>query len=456
MEPLQNSILVVDDELSIRESFKLILEGNYFIHLAATGESALKKLVDEKIDVIFLDVRMPGLNGLETLKRIKEIEPAVEVVMVTAVNDVQKAGEAIRAGAADYVVKPFDVAKINNMVETVLKKKAIAKDSKGIRKEAEYLMGTANLIGNSDKMQKIISHVDKIAKSNANLLITGPAGTEKETIANVILKKSHHNNQVLVVENIQPNQNASKLKELFFGKGTGSSTVSLEKQTGILEKASGGILFINNIDNLPQDFQVTLSKVLSTKQFNRQDYSTPIKFNCRIIAATLKDLEALCKEGKFERLLLTELSQEKIKLPPLKARSTDIPLLVNSYVEELKIKYSKKITGLTKDALDILSSYKYPGNLLELKALVELLVLQTQNELIQTDEIPIEVLISSPTFYGSNEGKDLTYDEMQKSFERNFISQMLEKTSKDVKKTAQLLGIAPRVLSTKMETLGIN
>ena len=455
MEPLKNSILVVDDELSIRESFSLILEDNYLIHLSASGESALKKLVDEKIDVIFLDVRMPGLNGLETLKRIKEIDTTVEVIMVTAVNDVQKAGEAIRSGAADYVVKPFDVAKIINMVETVLKKRAIAHDSKGVRKEAEQLISDTNLVGNSDKIQALKSHVERIAKTNSNLLIMGPPGTEKEAVAHSILKKSQQNNKTLIIENIPLNASPQKMKEMFFGKGSGSSTVSLEKQVGLFEKATGGLLLINNVENLPLDFQATLSKVISTQQFNRQDYSSPIKFNCRIIATTAVDLEALAKENKFERLLLTEISHEKMELPPLKARSTDIPLLINSYIEELKIKFSKKITGLTKDALDILSAYSFPGNLLELKALVELLVLQTQNELIQTDELPIELLVSSPTFYGSNEGKDLTYDEMQKSFERTFISQILEKTNKDVKKTSQLLGIAPRVLSTKMETLGI-
>jgi DNA-binding NtrC family response regulator len=163
MEKPKGTILIVDDESSIRESFKLILEGSYQVHLAATGESALKKLADEKIDLIFLDVRMPGMNGLETLKRIKEIDPAVEVVMVTAVNEVQKAGQAIKGGAIDYVIKPFDVVQITNMVETVLKKKAIAKESKDVRQEVEYLERHPILIGNSEKIQAIKNQTSKIA-----------------------------------------------------------------------------------------------------------------------------------------------------------------------------------------------------------------------------------------------------------------------------------------------------
>ncbi|MBU0687636.1 MAG: sigma-54 dependent transcriptional regulator [Candidatus Margulisbacteria bacterium] len=456
MESPKNTILVVDDELSIRESFRLILEGPYALHLAATGESALKKLVDEKIDMVFLDVRMPGMNGLEALKRIKEIDPNVEVVMVTAVNDVQKAGEAIKTGAVNYLIKPFDVVQITNMVANVLKKKAIVKESKNVRQVAQYLISPPELIGSSDKIQLVKNKIDKIAKSAANVLVKGAIGTEKESVARLIQKKSNQNHSVLVVENLKANVSAQKLNALFFGRGTGSSTVSLEKQIGLLEKATDGILFINNIENLPLSFQGVLADTLTNQQFTRQDSSSPIKFNCHLVCATTKDLKKLAEEDKFNKKLLEIIAEETIDLPRLAGRTTDIPLLINEFVEEFKIIHHKKITGLTNEAIDILSSYDFPGNVDELRSMVELLVLKTTNELIQVKELPLEILVGSPSFYGSKEGKDLTYDEMQTSFEKAFIKKTLEKSSGDIKKASRLLGLAPRVLATKIETLGIS
>ncbi|MFA4858727.1 MAG: sigma-54 dependent transcriptional regulator [Candidatus Margulisiibacteriota bacterium] len=456
MNAIKNSILVVDDELSIRESFKLILDGPYTVHLAATGESALKKLADEKIELIFLDVRMPGINGLETLQRIKAIDPQVEVIMVTAVNEVQKAGEAINCGAVDYVIKPFDVNQILKMVETTLKKKAIARTAKNIRQEAEYTLETPSLLGSSEIIGKIKNDIEKIAAGDQPILLQGPAGTEKETIARLILKKSPPDRQSLTLETIPKNISLQKSRELFFGKSTGASTVSLEKQAGLLEKATGGILYINHVENLPLDFQGELAQTLAKGSFLRQDYSHPIKFNCRIIATTEADLKSWCEEGRFDSTLLAAIGTVMIELPPLSLRSTDIPLFINAFIEEFKAKYNKKITGLSSAAVDALSAYPFPGNVLELRALIELLVLNAAKELIDVHDLPIEILLEGGAALGIKDGPDLSYDEMQKSFETRLLKTIWQKTNHDLKRSSYLLGISPRVLSTKMESLGIS
>lgn len=421
------NILVIDDELSIRESFSLILEEKYNVLLAASGEVALKLVADQKLDLAFLDIRMPGMDGLETLKRIKDINPDLEVIMVTALNDVSKASTAVKYGARDYVVKPFDVHHITKLTEQILRKKAILKQGSQAQKKAIRL--PPELIGQNDKIVKIKKTIDQL-KDNERVIILGEDGTEKEVIAQMIHEKSNRRDFPFYTAYLSENTSPQKIKEFFFGWGKGANTAALEAKSGIFEQIKKGTIFINNLEALPAEILETIS----SGEFSRLGSEAKIPIEARLMAGAQGNLPE--KKREFYEYF----SEVTIKLPPLRQRNSDLPLLINHLFEKFIIQYGKEVDVETR-ALEALANYSWPGNTFQLASVIERLILGCQNNNISLEDLPIDILINLAGSPGSN---------FTTAFEKEYIKRIFELNHQNKEKTATFLEITPFLLEAKL------
>ncbi|OGB87871.1 hypothetical protein A3H38_05695 [candidate division WOR-1 bacterium RIFCSPLOWO2_02_FULL_46_20] len=419
-----HNILIVDDEYSIRESFSLILEGTHKILLAASGEVALKTIADQKVDMAFLDIRMPGMNGLETLKRIKEIDPDIEVVMVTAVNDVQKASEAIKLGARDYVIKPFDVDHITKLAQQILRKKSIQQQSEKIQNIAGLKL--PELIGPGEKILAVIKSLGEI-KDHERVLISGETGTEKETIAQIIHAKSSQSTLPYQATQLSSLMTPARIKALLFGWGKGESTVALDAKSGLIEQVKGGTLFIDNIETLPAE----IFKTISSLEFSRSDDSTKIPLKARLICGSSSNLESTMQAF---------FAQAHIQVPALRERNSDIPFLINHFVEQYGTQYGQD-TRISTEALKALNSYTWPGNTQQLASVIKRLVLCSSTGKVDVDDLPLDILLKTSEAAGSN---------FISAFEKEYIRATYKKCGKNKEKAANLLEINPYLLETKL------
>jgi DNA-binding NtrC family response regulator len=411
-----SKILVVDDELSIRESFSLILEGRYKVLLAASGEVALKHITDQKVDLAFLDIRMPGLDGLETLKRIKGIDPDVEVIMVTAVNDIQKASEAIKLGARDYIVKPFDVEAILKMTDQILRRKQLFRDSAEIRRE--FHKKTPQLVGQNAKLLEISRLIEKISSQDLRVLVLGEPGTEKETVASIIHHKSPRSDNPLRFLNLSSRMTAGEIRNRILGQGKGSTIVELERMNGLAEEARGGTLFINSAEYLPP-----MAEDLAAA-------------NLRLIGgSSVLDLADRSRE------LFNYFSEVLIVLPPLRERISDLPLLINYYLEVFNETYGREVKGVAPEVEDILSLHSWPGNIAELEGLLEKIMITIDSEQIGAENLPLDLLVKSAGTPGAN------YTSV---FEQRYVRRVFELSGNNKEKTASVLGINPALIEDKI------
>lgn len=410
-----NKILIVDDEMSIRESFSLILGEKYKVMLAASGEAALKHAAGEKIDLAYLDIRMPGLDGLQTLKRLKEIDPRLEVVMVTAVNDVQKAGEAIKYGARNYLIKPFDVAAILKMTDSILRRKSLLVEGENIQKETDKKQ--IKLVGQTEKIETIFKTVKKIAAKNLRVLILGEPGTEKQAVAELIHENSSRSDRPLLTLDLTDSMTPAEIKNALFGLEKGSTTADLKKTPGLLDEVRGGTLFINHAEYLPPGLLA----------------AQPLE--ARLIAGGPADLAERSKEN------FDYFSEVLLALPPLRERISDLPLLINHFLELFSEEYGKEITGLAPEVEEIFSNYAWPGNTAELKAVLSILVLKADSDRIKTADLPLDLLLKSPGSPGND------YFSV---FENDYIRKVFAETGGDKERAAALLQMNPTLLESKV------
>jgi len=395
------TVLVVDDELSIRESFNLILSDHYRVLTAATGEAGVKYAADESVDLIYLDIRMPGLNGLETLRRIKEIKPEQEVIMVTAVNDLTKASEAIKSGARDYLVKPFDVEKILKMTADLVRRKSLKEETRKVALQAKV----PDLVG---KSAKLTAAREKLKSCKGWALIVSPEGCEREMAARVAAAELLALDLALIPQGAQ----MSKL----FGFSEGGTVADIVAHEGLSSRA--GTLFLDHIELLDPLLQKNL-----------------LHSNVRLIGGTSLNL----KETQFDRELYDKLSEVIVELPPMVERAGDIPQLLEHFLEAANGKYYRRVK-ISSPALEILSAYDYPGNVAELSNLIELLVLSSASDEIA--DLPLNLILAT--------GGVTPLEELYSSYEKKFLGEVLGMAGGDKVKTAQLLGISSQVLETKI------
>ena len=452
----QPSLLVVDDEVGVRESIRLIFGKTFRLSEARSSEEAIRKVAEEMPDVIILDIMMPGGDGLETLKQIKSIHPDGQVIMLTALNTARTAFTAKETGAFDYVTKPFDVDELRLRVERAREKSHLARELERLQEEVGRKYGIENIVGNSKAMLEIYKTVSLVAKRKSTVLITGASGTGKELIARAIHYNSDRRNKPFVVVNCAALPDTLIESELF-GYEKGAFTNAYQRKIGHFESAHGGTLFLDEIGELNHGTQAKLLRAIETETFIRLGGNEESKVDVRIIAASNRDLNKLAKDGGFRADLFYRLNVVSVHLPSLRERRDDIPLLIDHFLKLKARENAIEPKKLTADAIDCLVSYAWPGNVRELENLLERLTILTPHESITLDDLPREMRSAEPVA----PLKDAVLEgarplgEAVDEFERAIILKALKKTRFNQTKAAALLGTSRRVLRYRMEKLQI-
>ena len=451
------SVLIVDDEVGARESLKMILKSDYEVFSAKDAEEAFSQIKVHSPDVILLDIILPDLDGLKVLERIKQNDPDMVVIMITATKTVKTAVEAMKLGAYDYVNKPFDIDELRLIISRSLSTKALEQEVKFRREEMDRSFDFRNIIGNSKLMKDIFKVVKQIADSKSTALIMGESGTGKELISRAIHYNSNRKNYPFVTINCAAIPETLIESELF-GHEKGAFTNAIERKLGRFEVAHQGTLFLDEIGELSLATQAKILRFLEEREFNRVGGSKTIKVDVRLITATNKDLSQMIKKGGFREDLYYRINVVPILIPPLRERTEDIPLLVEHFISKFSIENNKSVKGISKEALDAIMQYEWPGNIRELENLIERVITLTANEYIQLNELPL-LFKSVPRIDGLKEsvldGK-VSFLQAEEEFEREVILDALKKTNYIQSHAAEILGISRRILKYKMDKLGIN
>ena len=442
-------VLIADDEKNMRWILEKNLKSEGFsIICAENGEEAFNLFLDENPDMVILDYKMPKLDGMEVLKRIKKINNSIPVIMITAHGSTDAAVEAMKLGAVDYVSKPFDITELKL---TIFKALNIDK----LNKEIQYLKETSTenfnnkIIGHSKKMIEIFEIMNKIADTNATILITGESGTGKEGIASTIHSKSSRKDKPYITVNCGAIPDTLIESELF-GYEKGAFTGANSRKIGRFDRAEGGTLFLDEIGELSLSLQVKILRVLQEKEFERIGGTEVIKSDVRIIAATNRDIEAMAKNGEFREDLLYRLKVIPINIPPLRERKDDIKPLVEFFIDKFSKETNKGKIIIERDTLDLLEDYDYPGNIRELENLIERLVILSGDGLIKASMLPKEIVkgayaSKNNIFTLPDEGLNL------EELEISLVRQALEKSKGNQTQAAKLLGMSRHALIYRMD-----
>jgi DNA-binding NtrC family response regulator len=451
------SVLIVDDEVGTRESIKMILKHDYEVFLAKDAEEAFLQIKEYSPDVVLLDIILPDIDGLKVLEKIKESDPDVIVIMITATKTIKTAVEAMKLGAYDYVTKPFDIDELRLIISRSLSTQALEKEVKYLRKEIDKSFGFGNIIGKSKTMENIFKVVRQIADSKSTVLIMGESGTGKELISRAIHYNSNRKNFPFVTINCAAIPETLIESELF-GHERGAFTNAIEKKLGRFEIAHHGTLFLDEIGELSASTQAKILRFLEEKEFNRVGGSKTIKVDVRLITATNRDLTQLLKNGEFREDLYYRINVVPIVIPPLRERKEDIHQLLEHFIKKFNAENNKNVKGVSKEGLELMMNYDWPGNVRELENLIERVIALTFNEYIQPNELPFS-LINIPKINGLKEsvlnGK-VSFVEAEEEFEKGIILDALKRANYVQSHAAEMLGISRRILKYKIDKLGIN
>lgn len=445
------TLLIVDDEKSARDGLVRALRRDYRVYAAENGTAALEVLGSHQIDVLLSDVRMPGMDGISLMRRALANNPELTVIILTAYGDVDMAVEAMKHGATDFMTKPINLDKLELVLDRVLKAKKIELENEQLKVQLDNKYGLENIIGRSPAMQEVFDTIRQVANSRATVLIQGESGTGKELVAKAIHQLSPRNNGAFVAVHCAAlSQNL--LESELFGHEKGAFTGAMERRIGRFEKADGGSLFLDEISEIDAAVQVKILRTLEERQIERVGGDTPVDVDARLIAATNRDLKNMVDEGDFREDLFYRLYVVVITLPPLRDRQDDILLLLNHYLSVFKEENGKQIEGFTPAAYEMLSAYEWPGNIRELRNLVERMVVLARGNVLDIGDIPPQVREKAA---GGGEVRldvELTVDEMEK----RMIIQALEKTGGNKTKAAEKLGISRRTLHRKLNQYEIS
>jgi len=446
---MKPKILVADDEIGVTELFKELLKDEYDVIIATNGKDALKLIEEENPALAILDIRMPQKNGLEVLTEINERKIPITVIIVTADKDVNSAIRAMKLGAYDYVIKPFENDKILKIIQNAYEKIKLENEVKVLRSEVRKFSGFENIIGQSKSMQKVYEIMNKVLDNDSTVLIIGESGTGKELVARAIhyngIRKEH---SFIAVDCAAIPE--SLIESELFGHEKGAFTGALQRKIGKFELANKGTLFLDEIGNLKPDIQAKLLRVLQEREFNRVGGNEKIKVDVRIISATNADLESLMKEGKFREDLYYRLNVVPIYLPPLRERKDDIPLLTKFFLEKFNREYNKN-TSIAPSVIDYFLKYNWPGNVRELENVIRRLVVMTNSNLIDVNDLP-ENITGRISIEEKISIGNLTIEEMEK----RLIIETLKNNKFNISKTAKILGITRKTLHNKMSKYNIN
>lgn len=443
------SILIVEDGRSQREMLRdfLISEGHKVTE-AENGEAAIKAVSQNHFDLILLDYKMPGMDGLEVLKEVKKINHEIDVVIITAYGTIETAVEAIKVGAIDYITKPVELEELLILVDRVAERRGLIRENELLKQELGKQGITAEkIIYKSPQMLELINMASRIAASRASVLIQGESGTGKELLARLIHQLSPRVAKPIVVVNCGALQE-NLLESELFGHEKGAYTGAASRRIGRIEEADGGTLFLDEVGELSPAIQVKLLRFLQERDFSRLGSNTSISVDVRIISATNRDLEARVKEGAFREDLFYRLKVVTISLPPLRERKEDLPPLIDHYLEKFARENGKAIRGITAEARDLLLKYDYPGNVRELVNIVERAVVIARDDYITVADLPFrgDAGAGSPDKKSSGSLRD-SLEELEK----RLISEAMARASDNQTKAAELLGMSERMLRYKLK-----
>ena len=444
-------VLVVDDEPAQRELVAGFLRKHGFdVVLAGGGREAVARFKQEPFDLVLTDQRMPDLSGLEVLEAVRSTSPETAVVIITAYGTIETAVSAVKAGAADYLTKPLNLDDLLHRVHRLRERQRLVTENRELREALAERHRVEGIIGDSGRMQEVLSLVRRVAPSDATVLIRGESGTGKELIARALHYASPRAAGPLVKVNCAALAE-SLLEAELFGHEKGAFTGAVASRKGRFEMADGGSIFLDEIGDLPPHLQVKLLRVLQEREFERVGSSRPIKVDVRLLAATHRDLEALVREGRFREDLYYRINVVTIMLPPLRERREDLPPLIEHFLRAFAGKNGKSVRGLTREAREALLRYDYPGNIRELENLIERAVVLTRDDVIGVEDLPLT--LETPASGSGNEAGLIAAVE---GLERRMIREALAKADGTQTRAAELLGISERVLRYKLKKYGLS
>jgi DNA-binding NtrC family response regulator len=437
------SILIVDDEESVTDSLSSwFIEDGYRVESAENAKKALSILESDNFDIILTDLKMPGMDGLELLQRIKALNKDSIIIVMTAFASVDTAVKALKEGAYDYVTKPFDPDDLSHLIRNATKQILLAHENETLKKRVDSLENVEDLIGKSEAIKKVLHEIESVAPTNSSVIITGESGTGKELVARAI----HANSQRKFYPLVSVHCGAlteSLLESELFGHEKGAFTGALYNRKGRFEMADSGTIFLDEIATISQKMQVELLRVLETKQFMRVGGNKEISSDFRVICATNRDLKSMVEKGTFREDLYYRLNVMNIHVPPLRERVEDIPLLVDYFISKYCTSMNKPLITIDPPALKRITGYQFPGNIRELENMIERAIVVGNGKKIVLKDLPF-----------GKDAIDSTVESLD-DFEKAFILQILNKYSWNISRTAQALKVDRVTLYNKIKKYGL-
>ncbi|KPJ71495.1 hypothetical protein AMJ52_08490 [candidate division TA06 bacterium DG_78] len=438
-------ILVVDDEEKQRDLLAGFLrKKGYAVTTLASGKEAIEKNRTTGFDLAILDLKMPEVDGIETITRMREIDPETYFIILTGYGTVESAVEAMRCGAYDYINKPINLDELELLIERIYKEQTLHQELAALRDEIKEDVKFESFVADSKKMKDVLALISRVAKSNSTALLLGQSGTGKELVARLIHEASPRKNNRFIAISCAALPETLLESELF-GYERGAFSGAEKRKIGKFELAHRGTLFLDEIGDLPLSIQVKLLRVLQEFTFERLGSNTPINVDVRLISATNQDLKKKIADGTFREDLYYRLNVITIEIPPLKDRREDIKPLTAHSIKKFSRKHNKQVKGITKDALSHLMRYDWPGNVRELENVIERAVVLCRSELIDVTDIPLRTGADTPHYES----------EILKDVEREHIKTVLQKVNWNLSEAAKRLGIHRNTLRLKIKEYGI-
>jgi DNA-binding NtrC family response regulator len=454
-------ILVIDDEAHNRQALTLLLShSGYQVQSAVTGEEALEIMEKSPFEIIITDLFLPGVSGIDILKRVKEDSPYTSVILITGNASAETAVEAMKEGAFDYITKPFNFEKLKVIVAKAVEKSRLVAENLYLRQQLRGKYKFDNIIGNSLPMQQVFSRLERIVNTESTILILGESGTGKELVAKAIHYNSPRKDKPFVAINCGAIP-ADLLESELFGHAKGAFTGAVSEKAGKFEAADKGTIFLDEIGTMPMHLQMKLLRVLQEQEIERIGTTRKVKLNVRVVSATNADLEDQVKKGQFREDLYYRLNVIPIQLPPLRERREDIALLARNFLQKFCQEMDRSLMSISPAAMTALENYAWPGNVRELENLIERTVALTDNEIIEPQDLPPYIgeasdadptLASAPRITESG----VNMPKIIGNIERTMIQQALELSNGVKARAANLLSINRTTLVEKIKRLKID
>jgi len=433
------SILVVDDESSVRDSlYNWFIEDGYHVACAEDAKVALSILETENFDIVLTDIKMPGMDGLEMLRRIKTIRKEAVVIMMTAFATVDTAVQALKDGAFDYVTKPFDPDDLSHLIRNASKQISLMEENEILKEKVVSLENVEDIIGDSEAMHKVLREIESVAQSNASVIITGESGTGKELVARAIHANSPRKYFPLVSVHCGA-LSESLLESELFGHEKGAFTGAIYNRKGRFEMADNGTIFLDEIATISSKMQIELLRVLESKSFVRVGGNKEIKSDFRVICATNRDLKTMVENGAFREDLFYRLNVVNINVPPLRERTEDIPLLTQYFIKKYCTTMNRPLMTIEPAALKRLEEFPFPGNIRELENMIERAIVVGNGKKITLKDLPVGKTESTPSF------------ESLGDIEKHHVEQILNKYNWNISTTAKALKVDRVTLYNKIK-----